>query len=390
MKTLIRVFIILGAFSFSQVKAQNDIHLPPGTVIKYTPAKNGRYIGSPSISILPNGDYVASHDEFGPRTTEYRDGKTFVYTSSDKGKTWKFLSIVQGQFWSSLFTHKNELYIIGTNKHHGNYIIRRSIDNGKTWTIPYDKENGLLLEGEYHTAPVPTVIHNGRLWRSVEYATGKTAKWGERYSAAVMSCSVDEDLLKANNWTRTNHITYDSTYVNNTFRGWVEGNVVVDPKGNLLNIIRVDTPKGAEEKTAHIKVIDEKTVKFDRNDFVEMPGGAKKFTIRYDSKSKRYIALANYVPEEYKDKADPVRVRNTLALISSSNLKDWRIDETLLFNEDNTNHGFQYVDWLFEGNDIIYVCRTAFDDAEGGARNNHDANFLTFHRISNYKKLIKQ
>ena len=29
---------------------------------------------------------------------------------------------------------------------------------------------------------------------------------------------------------------------------------------------------------------------------------------------------------------------------------------------DVKNHGFQYVDWLFEGDDLIAACRTAFDD----------------------------
>ena len=35
---------------------------PPGTVIHHSPAASGLYIGSPSICILPNGDYLATHD----------------------------------------------------------------------------------------------------------------------------------------------------------------------------------------------------------------------------------------------------------------------------------------------------------------------------------------
>ncbi len=49
-------------------------------------------------------------------------------------------------------------------------------------------------------------------------------------------------------------------------------------------------------------------------------------------------------------------------------------------------HGFQYLDWQFEGNDIIALSRTAYDDAEGEAHNQHDANFITFHRIENFRK----
>jgi hypothetical protein len=50
-------------------------------------------------------------------------------------------------------------------------------------------------------------------------------------------------------------------------------------------------------------------------------------------------------------------------------------------------HGFQYADWQFDGDDIIAVVRTAFDDGEGGAHTYHDANFLTFHRWKNFREL---
>jgi hypothetical protein len=48
-------------------------------------------------------------------------------------------------------------------------------------------------------------------------------------------------------------------------------------------------------------------------------------------------------------------------------------------------HGFQYVDWLFDGDDLVVVSRTAFDDVEGGAHDYHDANYLTFHRVKDFR-----
>jgi len=57
----------------------------------------------------------------------------------------------------------------------------------------------------------------------------------------------------------------------------------------------------------------------------------------------------------------------------------------LLYHPDVAKHGFQYADWLFDGADIIAACRTAYDDGLGGAHNNHDANFLTFHRFANFR-----
>lgn len=39
--------------------------LPPGVVIHNAPAISHEYIGSPSIVIMPDGTYIASHDYFG-------------------------------------------------------------------------------------------------------------------------------------------------------------------------------------------------------------------------------------------------------------------------------------------------------------------------------------
>lgn len=52
---------------------------------------------------------------------------------------------------------------------------------------------------------------------------------------------------------------------------------------------------------------------------------------------------------------------------------------------DNAGKYTQYVDWVFDGDDIIAVSRTAFPETRGLPARQHDANFLTFHRISNFR-----
>lgn len=377
--------LIVSFTAFSQ-----SIPEPPGIVIDYMSKETGKYIGSPSVCILPDGSYIASHDEFGPKSKEFASAQTRIFSSIDKGKTWKQIASIDGQFWSNLFVNNGVLYIMGTNKHHGNFIIRKSSDNGHTWTIPYSKTTGLLMEGEYHTAPVPVLIHNARIWRAVEYATAPTTRWGRRYSAMMISAPVNADLLNADNWRKTNFLPYDSTYLSDKFNAWLEGNAVVSKEGGMLDVLRVDVPAGHEEYAALISISKNgKKASFNKETgFVKMPGASKKFSIRYDKQTDRYWALINAVDTVYKSKT-PASIRNQLVLGSSADLKNWEIHKQLLFHTDISKHGFQYVDWQFEQNDIIFVSRTAYDDAAGGANNFHDANFMTFHRIENFRNYVK-
>ena len=353
--------------SFHQAKGA----APPGVVIDRSPDPSRVYIGSPSIAVLPSGEYLASHDFFGPGTT---NSQTAVFASKDRGATWRKVATLDGQWWSTLFVHRNALYILGTSKEYGAVVIRRSTDAGRTWTNPQDRHSGLLLDdGKYHCAPVPVVIHKGRIWRAVEYFTGQ---WGTGFCPLVISAPIDADLLRADAWTASNRLEWGSWQ---PYVGWLEGNVVVTPKDELVDILRVQKPGAG--KAARVQIGDDgKTIRFDpARDFIDFPGGSHKFTIRYDEQSRRYWSLVN---KDY----DPPAVRNVLALVSSPDLEHWTVKSILLRHSDSRHHAWQYLDWLFDGNDLIAVSRTAWD----GSHSFHDANYLTFHRIANFRRLTIQ
>lgn len=360
----------------------------PGVVIDHSPAASGLYIGSPSLTVLTNGDYLASHDFFGPKSAEFGWPTTAVFRSTDHGKTWSQVAKLQGVFWHNLFTHRCAAYIMGTDKHHGRIVIRRSTDGGATWTEPRDTATGLLTSaGQYHTAPVPMVEHDGRLWRGFEDASVGT-EWGKRYRAGMMSVPVDADLLNSANWTFSNFLSRDPSWLDRKFNAWLEGNAVLAPDGHVVDILRVDKP-GLPEKAAIVDIsADGKIASFDpATGFVDFPGGAKKFTIRPDPRGGGYWTLASIVPEGFAQSRHPASVRNTLALTHSPDLRKWEIRCVLLQHSDVAKHGFQYIDWQFSGDDIIAVCRTAFDDNQGGAHNNHDANYLTFHLWKRFREM---
>ena len=359
----------------------------PGVVINYIPASSRIYIGSPGIAVLPNGHYITKHDEFGPGSAEYEEAITQVFTSADRGVTWSHLATVKSMYWASVFVHQGDLYLMGTSKNHGATIISRSTDGGRTWSIPKDKTSGILLDdAKYHCAPVPIVIHEGRIWRAMEDAMGP-GNWGDHFRAFMMSAPTDSDLLDAESWTSSNRIGRDPKWLGGRFGGWLEGNAVVTPDGHIVDMLRVDySPDGGKAAIIPISA-DGKTATFDpATGFVDFPGGAKKFTIRCDPVSQMYWTLSNRILPRHKDPSAG-RVRNAVALMRSSNLRQWEMCCVVLYHPDVDKHGFQYLDWLFEGDDIIVASRTAYGVGEKAAHRQHDANYLTFHRIGNFREL---
>jgi hypothetical protein len=278
------------------------------------------------------------------------------------------------------------LYLLGASKQNGQAVIRRSTDGGQTWTTPTDNSSGLLLaEGSYHCAPAPVVVQRGRIWRAMEDTLGPGG-WGSSFNAFMMSAPEDSDLLKAESWTCSNRLGRNPAWLGGKFGGWLEGNALVSPAGQLLNILRVDY-RAWPEKAALIRVSpDGRRASFaPEADFVDFPGGCKKFTIRFDQPSGLYWALSNYVRPLHRG-GNLERARNTLALVSSPDLRHWTVRAIVLYHPDTEKHGFQYADWQIDGADLVAVVRTAGDDAEGGAHNQHDANYITFHRVERFRQ----
>ena len=66
----------------------------PGTPIHHVAAATKRYVGCPSIVVLPSGSYIASHSYFGHGAT---NTDSFVYRSDDKGATWRRIAEIHKQ-----------------------------------------------------------------------------------------------------------------------------------------------------------------------------------------------------------------------------------------------------------------------------------------------------
>src|SRR5690606_27297909 len=96
--------VLLASTASGLAASPKDWPPPPGVVISASPAPRTDFFGSPSIVILPDGRYVASHDTFGRDARRLHDSQIFV--SDDRGETWTRTAELRGQFWSTLFVHR--------------------------------------------------------------------------------------------------------------------------------------------------------------------------------------------------------------------------------------------------------------------------------------------
>ena len=359
-----------------------------GTVVNYLhPEDNkyafsGQYLCTPCLLVHPDGYLLASMDLYGKNTPQ---NLTLIFRSDDGGKSWYHICELFPCFWGKLFLHKGDVYMLSVSTEHGDLLIGRSTDGGASFGTPTVIARGSCRTdvAGWHKSAMPIVEHNGRLWTGIDYGAHKTGG----YASALLSAPSDSDLMSADSWSITDPLKYDPTWtgaVCGDNRGFLEGNAVVSPDGRMLNFLRYSTDKGDPSYgLAAVLCADESrpedSLTFDR--FVSFPGNLSKFDILFDRSSGYYFSLVSRVYD-----ASKVKARNLLSLAASRDLENWvALSDVIDGREYDWSYvGFQYVSFDFDGDDIIFLSRTAFN----GAKSYHDNNYVTFHRIKNYRSLI--
>jgi hypothetical protein len=295
----------------------------------------------PNIIILPNGDYVAG-----------MGGKRFA--SKDKGKTWKALGNY-GVGHASTFYHKGALYIIGDSFKDDvkSALITKSTDGGATWSTV------VRLGFNSRNSPSQVEVSRGRIWFCHEsYDT---------HVVNIASAPEDSDLMNPSSWTVTKRT---DDFVWNPKDADLEPCMVVGPDGWPIALPESGPPIRASSATSA-------TPMFARNLFV-LPGSNGKFDAKFDPKTGKYWALTSDSPIKGN-------IRTGIALFSSTDLKTWKKEKQVIQGSSPSFHGFNYPFLQIEGDDMIFVLRTAWENEYGQPQRWHDANMFTFHRIKNFR-----
>ncbi|MCI1634629.1 hypothetical protein [Bifidobacterium sp.] len=359
----------------------------PGTVVNYlhpqdrTCRFSGRFLASPSIVRLDSGKLLVSMDVF-----EWHGGQnlTILFESTDNGETWQYVTEIFPCFWGALFSHNGKLYMLAMATEYGDLLLGVSLDEGKTWSAPITlfRASAHCSVGGLHKAPTPVVEKNGVICTAIDYGSWETGGFRQ----AILSIAVTDDLMVASNWKLSElyspcaALQQDAGIVG----GGLEGNVLRSPDGSWYDMLRLQL--GQHQKNpakALLLRVDDDLQKLHYGGVVEFNGGNNtKFYVVFDAVSQLYWAVGNEII------GDDVNARTILSLSVSEDLRGFRSVHRIvdLSNGDAAFVAAQYPSFVIENDDLLVVSRTAIN----GADSFHNSNYITFHRVENFRSYASE
>ena len=344
---------------------------------------------SPAILTLKGADgrsvlytaYDISNMHFPGGVNTMLSCDTVFQKSTDGGKTWERIAFEKGWTYVSLTELDGKILLMGT----------RTGDGSVTVAL-YDPANGeyrsaALGFSVMGTAPTAVAIHNGRVWRA--------------HNNAVISAPVGSDLLNGDSWTKSEspNEVMDETYyetktgLNVTGKFWLEeGNMVVGQDGKLYAVYRIDASPSWGYAAVFEVSENGKTLKLAEHSgclapgLIPFPSNQSKFMIKYDGETGRYLSFVSVTTGTSQNQ------RNVLSLVASRDLFTWEtvgvvLVERQMMNEllSEISHAYQYVDFAFDGDDLLLLVR----EAVGKSCNYHNANAITLYRLTDYASFVR-
>lgn len=361
----------------------------PDTMVHYNHPKDdiyafsGRYLCDPTFVRVPSGALVAAMDIY---AADYPQNMEILFRSEDNGKTWRYLCDLFPAYWGTLFMHRGVLYMLAVSTENGHLLIGASYDEGANWTKPvllFTGGNTQRSRG-FQRQPMPIIVHKGRIMTNIEYGSWNAPT---RYGIGILSAPEDADLLEPASWTLSDFTHYDPSWPGSPKGGTIallEGSLFEAADGKLINLLRmqINDSDPSYGKACLLEVDPDDPEAAPRFcSIIDMPTGANSRThILQDPVGGKYWGIGNLVTAE-----DPKANRTIMALTVSDDGYNWSTAKILQdYSHLNPEEvGFQYISFIFDGEDILYLSRTAFNQAH----NYHDANCQTFGVVKNFREL---
>ena len=412
---LLAVGLLSSALCCSEANAtrprRNRMTVASEKVIARSPSPEDIFLYTPAIVEGLDGRVVVAVDYGGPGTDkldgpksgfgDYKTGNQIrIMYSDDRGRTWKDSPARIPMMHEILFKAGNTLYMVG---HAGILLASRSDDNGVTWSEP----SILCDRPRWHQSCGAVDIHDGKVTLVYEKWIGDSHPW-PGVGPVLMQGRISDDLTKAENWKFSEVYNPDSDLIaakpsgahvlSTTFEkspapGILEANVVrvydpkrpfYDPSGKSV-VIMMRAATGFSDMGVMLKGVENpdgslsigKLHKDDGDLFLtHIPGANLKFHICYDPRTNLYWMVHSQITGYMNE-------RRRLALSYSPDLLRWTF-AGIVATGPSDNGARHYATMCISGDDIFIVSRSGDEKA----RNAHDNNLTTFHKIKDFRKLI--
>jgi hypothetical protein len=343
------------------------------------------------VPIVPRSEWT---EKMRPRHSHLH-----VMRSEDHGRTWREVSELpyySGRPWS----HDGKLYLFaftpGPKQRNDDLLLLHSEDGGGTWSKPVT-----LFQGHYWNCCTNLVVRDAKLYWAVDDLTYGN---GDKRTTRAICGDLSSDPLNPAAWRMSDPVPFPGVprqlsdpkrdHLGDRF---LEPNVI-EVAGRLRVISSVKLNSQTTTNLAAIYDLEDRDGKLELTflQYHPMLGGHLDFSIVRDEVSQMFWACANLAVDSRESLDFWRQARSSGKFRPTSTAGDDRRMLMLLYGLDGINwfqagciaqapklsQSFMYAVPVVDGDDLAVVSRSSVN-----APHQHDADYCTFHRVKNFRRL---
>jgi len=362
------------------VAACGGVPLAQDYTVIYNNPDRELYVEGCGLVRLPDGTLVAAVPVV-PRSTTAkrlaRPSTTYIVRSTDGGRTWN--GVANLPYYTAIpWVHGGVLYLFackaGTVYRNDDLLLLGSRDAGQSWTEPVT-----LFQGHFWNCHTGMVKRKGKLyWALCEFYGSQGT---QPRSPRAIAGDLTGDPLDPRAWRMSNRPEFPgipASFARGQGRGdWLEQSVI-EVQGRLRVLCRV---RGRIENVCGVLDLQDDGGSLDLR-FTQcnaLPGGHVKCSVLYDDVSRMFWTPANLAG--VRTAQGMGGDRRFLALLYSLDALNW-FQAGCIARARKLRQSFNYAHCLVDGDDLLAISRTSVDGP-----NQHDADYATFHRVKDFRRL---